>query len=726
MKALTQKQETGERLYDGITFKADNPDQERLVIKNGNLFLVMNPNGFLPDTSPQSPFGVYSADTRYLKRWNIFAEGAPLRLLSSNLNSGFEAEFIYGNQTVAGIPEQSIMVTRNLVIDKHLHERVTVKNYSPSRKELDIAITYGADFVDIFEVRGARRNKSGTQKAPLLSRLHSPTPGCRLRLEYTGVDSVTMRTVLDIRSQATIDASTAGLVSIPLKLEAGEECVIEFTTRVIQGSLNRHSLQYSAFETARRSARSAYERWLDKTTRIHTDNSALNQLIAKAYQDIYTLRIQTPAGPALAAGLPWFACPFGRDQAITAMQILPFHRETALEIIQNLAHYQGQKNNSYREEKPGKILHELRLGEMARTGEVPFSPYYGTVDATPLWLMLLSKYASLTGDLETVKTLWPKVEAALEYLETEMADNDDCGYLTYGGTDTITALSNQGWKDSHDSITYSNGEMAKAPIALVEVQGYLYAALVEIAGLAQSLQKTEIAEKLNKAAAALKIRFLKDFWMEEDDFPALALDGYGKRCDVIASNPGHLIGTGILNHDQEARVLERLTESDMLTPWGVRTLSSREKAYNPMSYHNGSVWPHDNALLAGNSITPQILTAMVDLVRHRADGRLPELVCGFKSDQIQGPVNYPVSCSPQAWSAGAPLLLLSKLLGVSYENGVVRLKNPEFPEWLSKLEVTNLRLGGHRLDLLYQRDNGVVRSSVSYKSRHLVVTRQTD
>lgn len=718
MKALTQMQETGERLYDGITFKADNPDHERLVVKNGNLFLVMNPNGFLADTSPQSPFGVYSADTRYLKRWNIFAEGAPLRLLSANLNNGFEAEFIYGNQTVAGIPEQSIMVTRNLVIDRHLHERVTVKNYSPSRKELDIAITYGADFVDIFEVRGARRNKKGTQKAPLLSRLHSPTPGCRLRLEYTGVDSVTMQTVLDIRSQAMVDASTAGLVRIPLKLDAGEECVIECTIRAIQGRLNPPSQRYRDFETACRSARSAYKNWLSKTTRIRSDNAALNALIDKAYQDIYTLRIQTPAGPALAAGLPWFACPFGRDQAITAMQILPFHQETALEVIQNLAHYQGQKNDSYREEKPGKILHELRLGEMARTAEVPFSPYYGTVDATPLWLMLLCKYASLTGDLETVKLLWPKVEAALAYLESEMA----CGYLTYGGTDTITALSNQGWKDSHDSITYSNGEMAKAPIALVEVQGYLYGALVEIAGLAQSLQKPGIAAKLNKMAADLKIRFLKDFWMDEDDFPALALDGYGKRCDVIASNPGHLIGTGILNHDQEARILERLTESDMLTPWGVRTLSSREKAYNPMSYHNGSVWPHDNALLAGKSIAPEILTAMVDLVRHRADGRLPELVCGFKSDQISGPVNYPVSCSPQAWSAGAPLLVLSRLLGVSYENGVVALQNPTFPDWLSKLEVTNLRLGGHRLDLLYQRDHSVVRTSITYKSKNLAVT----
>ncbi|MCA9816244.1 MAG: amylo-alpha-1,6-glucosidase [Cyanobacteria bacterium HKST-UBA01] len=718
MKALTQMQETGERLYDGITFKADNPDQKRLVIKNGNLFLVMNPNGFLADTSPQSPFGVYSSDTRYLKRWNIFAEGAPLRLLSTNLNSGFEAEFIYGNQTVAGIPEQSIMVTRNLVIDRHLHERVTVKNYSPSRKELDIAITYGADFVDIFEVRGARRNKNGTQKAPLLSRLRSPTPGCRLRLEYSGVDSVIMQTVLDIRSQAMVDASTAGLVRIPLKLEAGEECVIECTIRAIQGRLNPPSLRYRDFETACRSARSTYKHWLSKTTRIRSDNAALNALIDKAYQDIYTLRIQTPGGPALAAGLPWFACPFGRDQAITAMQILPFHQETALEVIQNLAHYQGQKNDSYREEKPGKILHELRLGEMARTGEVPFSPYYGTVDATPLWLMLLCKYASLTGDFETVKTLWPKVEAALEYLEKEMV----CGYLTYGGTDTVTALSNQGWKDSHDSITYSNGEMAKPPIALVEVQGYLYGALQGIASLAQSLQKPEIAAKLSKMAAALKIRFLKDFWMDENNFPALALDGYGNRCDVIASNPGHLIGTGILNQDQEARVLERLTESDMLTPWGVRTLSSREKAYNPMSYHNGSVWPHDNALLAGKSIAPEILTAMVDLVRHRADGRLPELVCGFKSDQISGPVDYPVSCSPQAWSAGAPLLLLSRLLGVSYENGVVALQNPVFPDWLGKLEVTNLRLGGHRLDLLYQRDNSVVRTSITYKSKNLAVT----
>ncbi len=735
MDNATLETEVVARLYDGDTFKADNPDQDRLVIKNGRHFLVMDQNGLVPASGVRAPFGLYRDDTRFLDHWNMFVNGTSLRLLSSNVTAGFEADFVYGNQTTNCMQEQSVMVRRQIVLDAHVHEKVTVKNYNPAPVDFELAIAFSGDFVDIFEVRGTRRAKEGRRELPSLTRLgktkNSPA-GKRIKLSYTGVDGIPMQTVVDVRSRLDFTYSADGMLRIPVQLNPGQSRELDITIRTAVARETKRRIAPGRFDDAKEHARKQFSDWLGKAVSIKTENSKLNRLIDQAFLDLFILQQPVPGGTALAAGLPWFACAFGRDQAIAAMQILPFLPETARDVVVNLAHNQGKEHNPYKEEKPGKIMHELRLGEMARVGETPFSPYYGTVDATPLWLMLFSRYVEWSGDMELARRLWPNVEAALDYLK---AETEASGYLTYGGTGNTTALSNQGWKDSFDSITYSSAELAMAPIALVEAQGYLYAALKGCERIARSLKRGKRAANLKTLAATLRRRFQKDFWMKEKDFPALALDGAKRQCDVVSSNPGHLIGTGLLSITQEKRVTERLMEEDMLSNWGIRTLSSKESAYNPMSYHNGSIWPHDNAMIVdGMSHSEQtpfgetsaahtILSALVSLAEYRPDGRLPELVCGFASDTREGPINYPISCSPQAWSAGAPLQIIAACLGISYDadSNSVLISNPSIPEWMGTVKVHNLRFGKYRLDLTYQRQDGKTVFIVDSKSKALKV-----
>lgn len=711
------------RLYDGDPFRANNPDQERVVVKLGSQFLVLDQNGFIPNNLPNSPYGLYKDDTRYLSTWTMFINGARLRLLSSNPHTGFEADLVYGNQRSANLEQQSVMVRRQIVIDRDVHEKITIRNYNPHAVSFEFAIAYGADHADIFEVRGTQRLKRGISAIPKVSQLRKPRAGQRIKLSYTGVDEKQMNTIIDLRSKAKIQLSADGLIRLPVHLKNGQEVEIEIT---FQSNLGRSRSRTRSFEEARNSAHSAFDDWNNKSATISTDNGEMNRLIEQAYRDLFILRQPVPGGSALAAGLPWFACAFGRDQAIAAMQTLPFFPKVSREIILNLAKYQGTKTDDYREEKPGKILHELRLGEMARNGETPFSPYYGTVDATPLWLMLFARYVNWSNDLTLARKLWKNVEAAIRFVESETASN---GYLTYDGNDQ-KALVHQGWKDSPDSVMYSDGRLTKGSIALCEPQGYLYAAFKGIQDVAGQLGKDDFAAKLGKLARNLKRRFSKDFWMEEKDFPALALDGDKRQCDVVSSNPGHLVGTGILTEEQESRVITRLMQDDMFSRWGIRTLSTAEVGYNPMSYHNGSIWPHDNAMIvdgmchSGHSTEAhKVLCALLTLAEQRDDGRLPELICGFASSLSEGPISYPISCTPQAWSAGAPLQILASCLGISFdaEQKKVTIANHSLPEWLGKVTVSNLRFGKLYLNLEYNSSGDKTTCTVLSKSPSLNV-----
>jgi glycogen debranching enzyme len=418
------------------------------------------------------------------------------------------------------------------------------------------------------------------------------------------------------------------------------------------------------------------------------------------------LLTDTPQGAMPYAGVPWFVAPFGRDSIITALQLLPYNAAVAAGTLRFLAAWQGRVRDDFKDEERGKILHEYRRGEMANCREIPFIPYYGSIDATPLFVVLLAEYVRWTGDMRLARELWPAAQAALAWMR-DGGDRDRDGYLEYM-TSSELGLVNQGWKDSEDSVSHANGSLAAPPIALAEVQGYFYAALTGAADVASILGDTASADALRREAQHLFDRFNRDFWMEQDSFYALALDGAKRPCEVIASNAGHCLWTGIVPDDRAALVAKRLLAEDMFSGWGIRTLCARERRYNPMSYHNGSVWPHDNAIAAAGfrryrlgTFVLGVASAVFDASRHFERGRLPELFCGFERRPGHGPISYPVACSPQAWASGSALQLLTAMLGLEADAAAGRLTfvSPQLPAWLRSVEIYDLRVGSSSLDV---------------------------
>jgi glycogen debranching enzyme len=411
------------------------------------------------------------------------------------------------------------------------------------------------------------------------------------------------------------------------------------------------------------------------------------------------------------AGIPWFATLFGRDSSITSMSLLPFNSDIASRTLKTLAGLQGTGVDEARDEQPGKIVHEIRYGEMAATGEIPFGRYYGSADSTPLFLWLLGRVVETTGDLKLADELWPNVTRALEWIE-KWGDCDGDGYVEYI-RQTPRGLANQGWKDSFDAISHADGELARAPIALAEIQGYVHAAYLSIANVARRLSHADVADRLLERAAQLKQNFLRDFWWDHERSCALALDGDKRPCRVMASNAGHVLAAGLLDGDQALAQSERLLADDMFSGWGTRTLSANERRYNPMSYHNGSVWPHDNAIAAlrhsraGNqSGVLKLLEGMFDACEQLdGNGSLPELFCGFSREPHRGPVPYPVACRPQAWSASSVFMILQAMLGLEVL-GIERkvaFNSPVLPTWLDWMRIDDLKVGDGRVSFLFSR-----------------------
>jgi glycogen debranching enzyme len=410
----------------------------------------------------------------------------------------------------------------------------------------------------------------------------------------------------------------------------------------------------------------------------------------------------------LYAGIPWFATVFGRDGLITALETLAFAPELAAGTLRTLAALQGREHNAERDEQPGKIVHEMRHGEMAATGEVPFGRYYGSIDATPLFIALLGAYADRTADLDLVRELWPNAEAAMRCIDDSL---DARGYLSYARR-TPRGLVNQGWKDSQDAVSHADGTLAEPPIALCEVQAYVYGAQRALASLARRLGYDQQADHWETEAAALRTRFARDFWLPEEETYALALDRDGLPCRVVTSNAGHCLFGGIAEPTQAARTVARLMRNDCFCGWGVRTLSAEARRYNPMSYHNGSVWPHDNAIVAGgfsrygfSTRAGELLTALFDATLGMEDRRLPELFCGFPRSMRQQPVPYPVACRPQAWAAGCVFLLLQATLGMTIDAWKRRVlfSQAAMPEWLEQIEIRGLRVRDATLGLRITR-----------------------
>lgn len=688
-------------LCQGLPFVLTDSAHPRHAVKHGSHFLVLDDAGLIPSCNSMG-YGYYRYDTRHLSSWELELNNAPLSLLSSDFTKGYAADLLYTNNHSESVPQQKVTVERKIVLTDLLWEQITLENFHSEPVEVELALRFYSDFADIFEVRGVNRPERGQRMKP------TAPGGSSIFLAYRGVDNILLETVIDfknIRPTSLNDGEAIFKLTLPVRRPVSMDICIY--TRWNRGA-PRAVANGADFKEAEQIADTNYESWRNELTTIETDLNMFNIAIDNCYRDLYMLRQPTPKGLGIAAGIPWYCSLFGRDTAITALQMLPFAPDLARSCIDVLAAYQGQKTDTFRAERPGKILHELRVGEMARRKETPHDPYYGTVDATQLWLILIAEYIDWTGDLEYANSLWPNIKLALRFLDNSVKT----GYMSYKRESPL-GLENQGWKDSGDSVTHLDGKLAEPPISLCEAQGYLFLAWMKIANLANLLGQNSLAFKLRQRAMALKERFQKDFWMDSEQFIAIALDRYGNQVQTVSSNPGHCLWSEILDDEKAHKVADRIMSADLFSGWGIRTLSTEAPSYNPLSYHNGSVWPHDNAIivdglrkLGRSKDIVVVLTAMYDAMRRQSDFRLPELFCGFERSSSPHPIDYPVSCRPQAWAAGAIFQMLKACINLSPDaaKNQLRIVDPVLPPWLTQVRISNLRLGKSSVDLALRRD----------------------
>jgi glycogen debranching enzyme len=717
--------------------------QPTLTVKDDDLFFVTDTIGnisgcSLNDSNPS--MGLFCSDTRFLSRLELQIEGRSPVLLSSTADKGFSLSVLCTNPRIDDrLNADSVGIRRELVLNGALFEEIEVANYSTTTVTFELTISFDADFVDLFEVRGYDRQKRGKllrlvdptiEEAILTGDGVSPiqttaTPEV-LTLAYQGLDGEIMES--RIQFQHRIPDYFKGYTAV-WRFELASHETQKLGYRVNMLTNNKSSSTVSAPATlAQAKAAEVMEEqhWGQQITRIRSDKSLFNRVIERAEQDMYLLRQSFGKHKTVSAGVPWFSSLFGRDSLITAYQSLMLNPQIAKETLFLLAAYQGKSEDDWREEEPGKILHELRLGEMARCQEIPHTPYYGTIDATPLWLMLYAEYYTWTHDQETLEQLWSHALAAMDWIDR---NTKETSYLSYY-CKSKRGLANQGWKDSGDCIVDRKGELASGPIALCEVQAYVYAAKMRLAEIARMKKRLDLADRWQEEARNLKVRFNRDFWMEDEDFCALALDGDGKHVDSITSNPGHCLLLGIFTPEKAYSVAERLRAPDMFNGWGIRTLSSLSPAYNPMGYHIGSVWPHDNAFIAMGlrslGLIDQALElyqGLIDMTSQQPYHRPPELLCGYERNGDNAPVQYPVACTPQAWATGSIFQLLQMMVNLvpDAQNNCLRIIDPALPESINRLSFHNLRVGGTVLDLEFERSGNTTACRVAKKRGNLRV-----
>ena len=671
-------------------------------------------------------YGYYRYDTRHLSQWEMTVNGSPLSLLSSSVNEGYCGIFLYTNTQTDNLPQQKITLQREIVLGDYLWERMVFQNFHNVDLELELNMCFGSDFADMFEVRGLNVKERGQRMMPVPSK-----DGRTLFLGYRALDNALLETVMEFFGLLPDSVTPEGEVRFRFTLPTHQtrELQICISTRM-DGQVPTPDVRKTGYVEARRNSDERYRDWCNRSASLKTAHELFDMAVDRAFRDLYILRQPTPKGFGISAGVPWYCALFGRDSAITAWQVLPFLPDLARECIEVLAAYQGQNDDEERAEHPGKILHELRMGELARTGQIPHRPYYGTIDATQLWLYVFGQYIDWTADLDFAHRLWPSVKQALTWIDKTQ---NEAGYLTYK-RESEKGLENQGWKDSGDSVMYSDGELAKAPIALCEVQAYTYAAWIAIARVADILGFKNLSLELKDKAARLKERFQRDFWMPEENYIALALDADGRQANVISSNPGHCLFTGILDDEKANLVADRLMSTELQCGWGIRTLSKGAVAFNPMSYHNGSIWPHDNSIIAEGmrkigriQDAHKIMLALLEAAQFQPDFRLPELFCGFQRNGSYKPIDYPVSCSPQAWAAGSVFQLLKTCVNFEADacNNVLRVVEPVLPEWMEKFTIQGLRVGSAVVGLSLSSQNGSWSCQVLNKSGKLRVVIET-
>ncbi len=699
--------------------------QRPRILKHGDTFGVFDHTGDVL-AGEGNPGGLYYRDTRHLSRLDLFLNGQRPLLLSSDVredNATLTCDLtnpdLHAGDTLL-LEHDLVHIRRScFVFEGVCHQRLAVRSYADTAQTLTLALRFSADFADLFEVRGQHRPRRGS--------IHPPqSDGAGVTLAYTGLDRVRRETRL--RFDPAPDRIEAGCATFTLHLEPGERIHLYAEVRCTAPAKTPMPVP-EAFFIAMRDARRALRRAAARATAIETGNEIFNEAVRRSVSDLYMLMTDTDLGAYPYAGIPWYSTAFGRDALITAMMMLWMDPTVARGVLRYLAANQATEFDPASDAEPGKILHEVRHGEMAELKEVPFRRYYGSVDATPLFVMLAGDYLQRTGDEPTLRALWPHVEAALRWID-DCGDRDGDGFVEYHRM-TQTGLANQGWKDSHDSIFHADGTMADGPIALVEVQGYVYRARRAAARIAARLGDHARANSLRAQAETLRCRIEQAFWCEEIGTYALALDGAKRPCRVRSSNAGHLLLAGVASEQRAALVAGQLLGSQFFSGWGVRTIATGEARYNPMSYHNGSVWPHDNALI-GLGLgryrlrhqAAHILDGLFEAATYIDLRRLPELFCGFPRRRGQGPTFYPVACVPQAWSAAALLALLQACLGIGFdpESRTVSFDRPVMPSFTDRIRLTGLAVGGARIDVLVQGHGAAVSATVLSRSGDIRTT----
>jgi glycogen debranching enzyme len=701
----TQTEAHGEPPY-AVGSSLSLQERQYRTLKNADMFGVFDLSGNIQPYEGGTE-GLYNRDTRHLSVFDLTIGGGRPVLLSSTLRDDNGAlicdlanpDLMLGDKVVV---EHSVIHIRRtrFMINATCFERIQLRSFSSEAHLFRLEVAFDADFKDLFEVRGTPRAKHGrTEPAEVTE--------SSVTLGYVGLDDKRRQTRLRFSPQpSALDGCRA---TFDVTLQPGEQTLLYIEIACSDGALPtrdvRETYLLSMVET---------RRWMrsrsSKAAAMDSSNELFNEAIRRAISDLYMLITEKPTGLYPYAGIPWFTAAFGRDALITALQALWIDPAVARGVLNFLAENQATTVDAASDAEPGKILHEVRNGEMAALGEVPFRRYYGSVDSTPLFIMLAGAYVARTRDDMTAYKLWPHIESAMEWIE-RYGDRDGDGFVEYYRA-TGSGLQNQGWKDSWDSVFHADGQLAEGPIALCEVQGYVYAARLAMADIGRRLGHDQIAMAQERKAEDLRIAFEAAFWCEEISTYALALDGQKQPCRVRTSNAGHLMMAGIVSPERAQRLADGFMSNAFFSGWGIRTVASGEARYTPMGYHNGSVWPHDNAMIAlglarygHTEAVSKIFNGLFDAALYIDMRRLPELFCGFARRRTQGPTFYPVACSPQAWAATALPALLQASLGLSIDpasNSVV-FNKPTLPSFMDEITLHNISLGEGRISVFIRR-----------------------
>lgn len=703
---------------DKLKIAPERVEVQTEVIKSNEIFLITLPDGSVPCGYPGG-LGLYYRDTRFLSALEFYVEGTEPNFLAAGtrFSSFFQCDLANPELTVAGqlIPLQTVHFRLLRLLHGALYQRFRVRNYNLFPVTLTLSFRVGADYRDLFEVRGMKRLERGEILPAQLER-------DGVVFQYRGRDGLYRTTLLrwDLPPDEVQPEGENVWIRYRVQVPPKERVYLYWAVGVAvdekKGAFPGVTLPADlkgGFLTGAEAQREGFSAWRESCTQFLTPRERFNQMLDQALADLWVLRSEYPEGPVIEAGVPWFATVFGRDALIAAWQTLIVNPQICREVLRFLVKYQGAKVDPAREEEPGKIIHEIRRGEMANCREILHTPYYGSIDATPWFIIVLGDFVHWTQDLEFLQEMHAPLLKALTWC-TDYGDRDNDGYIEYAG-DVPGGLKNQGWKDSWDGILDPEGRPVEPPVALVEVQAYLYAAYRRASRMLSLLGDRKAAKEYEERSRRLRRNFCRDFWVAEQDCLGLALDGRKRLVKTVASNMGHALFTGILQPAAAKKVAKKLFSRELFSGWGIRTLSTAEKGYNAISYHNGSVWPHDNSIIAFGLRRYNLLEELRLLAEALFDAayefpyfRLPELFCGFSRRPNVRPVRYPVACEPQAWAVGSLFLLLQACIGVRVTAEGLLIQRPVLPSFLKELQIRGMKVHDGRVGIDFINRDGRV------------------